>query len=140
MTRLRKDSLRLGFIEYAVIALMLAFLASSQSPPTWTSPMRQIEPHWEARYQHGALHISGSATTFPNEYSTASLARQPDDPVFPELLVYRVVFCRDKEPFCDSSLVGPVHYFERLIPVGKTRIRVLAPDGTFEFSICNGPR
>jgi hypothetical protein len=102
--------------------------------------MRQIEPHWEARYQHGALHISGSATTFPNEYSTASLARQPDDPAFPELLVYRVVFCRDKEPFCDSSLVGPVHYFERLIPVGKTRIRVLAPDGTFEFSICNGPR
>ena len=101
--------------------------------------MRHIDPHWEARNEHEALHISGSATTFPNEYSTATLARQPDDPDFPELLVYRVVFHRDKEPFCDADLIGPVHYFERLSPGRKTRIRILAPEGTFELSIGHGP-
>ena len=87
---------------------------------------------------HGTLHISGSATTFPNDHSTASLARQPDDGAFPELLVYRVVFHRDKEPFSDADLLGPVHYFERF-PIGNTRVRVLAPEGTFELSIVNAP-
>lgn len=101
--------------------------------------MRQIEPHWEARYEHGALHISGSATTFPNDYSTASLVRQSDDPAVPELLIYRVVFHRDKEPFCEGDLAGPVHYFEHLIPGGKTRIRVIASEGTFELSIPHRP-
>ena len=89
-------------------------------PPALSHRCDEIEPHWEARCEHGTLHISGSATTFPNDHSTASLARQPDDGAFPELLVYRVVFHRDKEPFSDADLLGPVHYFERF-PIGNTR-------------------
>jgi hypothetical protein len=99
------------------------------------SPLR---PRWEAHYDRGALHIAGSATRYPDDSSTASLAREPDDPSAPELLVYGVVFHRDKEHFCDVNLIGPVHYFERHVPAHKSRIRVIAAEGVFEFPIPGG--
>ena len=99
------------------------------------SAMPGLEPRWEAHFEHGSLHVSGSAIKYPNDFSTASLARQPDDPAHPDVLIYHVVFHRDKEPFCDADLVGPVHYFEQVIPRGKRRIRVIAAEGAFEFPI-----
>lgn len=92
-------------------------------------------PHWKAQFEDGLLHIAGDATLYPNDYSTASLARQPDDPSEPGLLVYRVVFHRDKEPFCDPDLIGPVHYYEQHLPPFRTGIRVIAQEGIFEFPI-----
>jgi hypothetical protein len=58
-----------------------------------------------------------------------------DDPTAPDLIVYRVVFHRDKEPFCGPDLIGPVHYYELHLPRDKTRIRVIAEEGIFEFPI-----
>ena len=92
-------------------------------------------PHWEARFEYGNLHIAGSATAYPDDFSTASLERQPDDSSAPELLVYRVVFHRDKEHFCGPDLIGPVHFYEQHLPLFKTGIRVIAAEGTFEFPI-----
>jgi len=103
--------------------------------PLGGSAMPGLQPRWEAHFEHGSLHVSGSAIKYPNDFSTASLARQPDDPAHPDVLIYHVVFHRDKEPFCDADLVGPVHYFEQVIPRGKRRIRVIAAEGAFEFPI-----
>ena len=94
-----------------------------------------MEPHWEARFEWGVLLISGSATKFPDDFSTATLVRLPDDPRYPEVLIYEVGFNRDKEPFCDLDLIGPVHYYEQVVPVGKRRIRVIAAEGVFEFPL-----
>jgi hypothetical protein len=94
-----------------------------------------MRPHWEARFEGGTLHVSGSATKYPNDFSTATLVRRPDDPAQPDVLIYEVTFHRDKEPFCGPDLVGPVHYFESAVPAGKRRVRVIASEGTFEFSL-----
>ena len=94
-------------------------------------------PHWEARFESGSLHITGNFTQYPDDHSTAGLAREPDDPSASDLLVYRVVFDRDKEPFCGPDLMGPVHYFEPHVPPNKARIRVIATEGIFDFPIPN---
>ena len=84
--------------------------------------MSTIPPSWKAEFDGGALHISG-AVKYPNDFSTASLERV-DSHVGSEVVTYRVVFHRDKEPYCDPDLVGPVHYHERNLPLGVRRIRV----------------
>ena len=81
----------------------------------------------------------GSATRYPDDHSTAGLAREPDDPAAPDLLLYRVVFHRDKEPFCDEDLIGPVHHYEPTVAPRKTRIRVTSPEGVFDFPIPDRP-
>lgn len=94
-----------------------------------------MRSHWGARFEHGTVHISGSATKFPDDFSTATLVRRPDDPAQPDLLIYEVAFNRDKEHFCGPDLVGPAHYFDPVVPAGKRRIRVIAAEGTFEFPL-----
>ncbi len=64
---------------------------------------------------------------FPNDFSTASLHRE-DASDEPDTVAYRLVFHRDKEPFCDKNLVGPVHYWEPSVPAGVRRIRIIFPD------------
>jgi hypothetical protein len=65
---------------------------------------------------------------FPNDFSTASLQRADarDDP---ETVIYRLLFHRDKEPFCDKNRVGPVHHWEPSVPADVRRIRIIFPDG-----------
>jgi hypothetical protein len=45
-----------------------------------------------------------------------------DSNVGPEVVSYRVVFHRDKEPYCGPDLIGPVHYYERNVPPGAIRV------------------
>lgn len=87
-----------------------------------------VEDSWRADWEPGGLHISGMTDLFPNDFSTASLRREdaPDDP---DAIAYRLVFHRDKEPFCDKNRVGPVHYWEPSVPAGVRRIRIVFPDG-----------
>ena len=94
-----------------------------------------MQPHWAARFDRGTLVVSGSATKFPDDFSTATLVRLPDDPRYPDVLIYEVGFNRDKEHFCGLDLIGPVHYYEQCVPAGKRRIRVSAAEGVFEFPI-----
>jgi hypothetical protein len=94
---------------------------------------------WEAWLDHGSLHVAGSATRFPDDFSTASLAREPDDPSMPEVLIYRVVFHRDKEPFCGPDLIGPVHYVEHVVPANTRRIRIIAAEGVFDVPLADRP-
>ena len=87
-----------------------------------------IDDSWRADWEAGGLHVSGMTDLFPNGFSTASLRREDavDDP---DTVTYRLVFHRDKEPFCDKDLVGPVHHWERSVPAGVRRIRIVFPDG-----------
>ena len=94
-----------------------------------------MRPHWEARFERGTLHVWGSATKYPNDFSTATLVRLAADPAYPDVLIYEVGFNRDKEPFCGPDLIGPVHYFEPVVPAGKRRIRVIVAEGVFEFPL-----
>jgi hypothetical protein len=91
---------------------------------------------WRAVWVVDALHVSGMTDLFPNDFSTASLRREEklDDAM---TVVYSLVFDRDKEPFCDEDRVGPVHFFERSLPVKARRLRVLLPDaeGSIELEI-----
>jgi hypothetical protein len=87
-----------------------------------------IEKSWRADWDADGLHISGMTDLFPNDFSTASLHRDDalDDP---DTVGYRLVFYRDKEPFCDRNLVGPVHHWEPSVLPGVLRIRIVFPDG-----------
>jgi hypothetical protein len=76
---------------------------------------------WQASWENGVLHISGITDLFPNEFSTSSLERIENDGD----LLYKIVFHRDKEPFCNSDLVGPVHYFESNLPKGIKAIKIM---------------
>ena len=93
-----------------------------------------LEDSWRADWEAGGLHISGMTDLFPNDFSTASLHREEtrDDP---DTVAYRLVFHRDKEPFCDQNLVGPVHYREPSLPAGVRRIRIVLPDGRGEVEL-----
>ena len=84
--------------------------------------MSTIPRSWKAEFDGGTLHISGTVE-YPNDFSTASLERV-DSHVGSDVVAYRVVFHRDKEPFCGPDLIGPVDYFERYLPLGARRIRV----------------
>jgi len=102
--------------------------------------MRGIEDSWRADWEAGGLHISGMTDLFPNDFSTASLHRE-DALQYPDTVTYRLVFHRDKEPFCDKDLVGPVHYWEASLPAGVHRIRIIFPDerGGVEIAIPRRP-
>ena len=95
--------------------------------------MSTIPPSWKAEFEGRTLHISG-VVKYPNDFSTASLERV-DSRVGSEVVSYRVVFHRDKEPFCLTDLIGPVHYFERDLPAAATRIRVTVGTKQVEFPI-----
>lgn len=97
--------------------------------------MTDTPPHWNAWIVRGSLRISGDATRYPNDYCTASLIREPDDPSAPDVLIYRVVFHRDKEPFCGPDLYGPVSYVEHTVPIHKSRVRIIAAEGTFDVPL-----
>ena len=77
---------------------------------------------WKAAWEDDTLHISGKTDLFPNEFSTSSLEKIDDL----GLLAYRIAFYRDKEPFCDSDLVGEVHYFETNFPSNIHTVRIYA--------------
>ena len=86
---------------------------------------------WKAEFEGSTLHISG-VVKYPNDFSTASLERV-DLHADPEVIGYRLVFHRDKEPFCDPNLIGAVHYYERHVPAGAARIRVAVGTAQIEF-------
>ena len=98
-----------------------------------SSHMSTIQPSWKAEFEGSTLHISGVAK-YPNDFSTASLERV-DSHAGSKVVSYRVVFHRDKEPFCDLDLIGPVHYYERNLPRGATHIRVAVGTEQIEFPI-----
>src|SRR5262245_1055357 len=95
--------------------------------------MSIVPPSWKAKVEGRTLHISG-VVKYPNDFSTASLERV-DAHVASEVVSYRVVFHRDKEPFCGTDLIGPVHYYERDLPAGAARIRVIVGTKQIEFPI-----
>ena len=91
-------------------------------------------PSWQAQFEGGTLHISGTAK-YPNDFSVAGLERVTVQTSEPGVVVYQIVFHRDKEPYCGSDLIGPVHHFERHLPAGITRIRVMVDGGQVEIPI-----
>ena len=95
--------------------------------------MSTTPPSWKAEFEGSTLHISGVAK-YPNDFSTASLERIDSD-AGSGVVSYRVVFHRDKEPFCGPDLIGPVHYFERHLPAGAARIRVTVGSEQVEIPI-----
>ncbi|MBW3624973.1 MAG: hypothetical protein KY468_16365, partial [Armatimonadetes bacterium] len=62
---------------------------------------------WRAVIEDGVLHISGITDKFPYDFFTSGLERLGSSG---DMLLFRLVFHRDKEPFCDSNLVGPVYH------------------------------
>jgi hypothetical protein len=97
--------------------------------------MKPSSNDWSAEFDGARLQIRGSAT-FPNAFSTASLKREQYSIADGDTLTFTVEFHRDKEPFCASDLIGPVHHLERLIPEKVSRVRVISSLGEqFEFQI-----
>ena len=60
----------------------------------------------------GTLQVHGSAR-YPNDFSTASLEPMTEGTLPRGTRAFRVVFHRDKEPFCDENRIGPVTYYDR---------------------------
>ena len=60
------------------------------------------------------LRIEGKAR-YPNDFSTASLEPLAGVPLpSPAWLAFALEFHRDKEPFCDLDLIGPVVHYSRV--------------------------
>jgi hypothetical protein len=95
--------------------------------------MSTIPLSWKAEFEGNVLYISG-VVKYPNDFSTASLERL-DSHAGSGVVSYRVVFHRDKEPFCGPDLIGLVHHFERHLPDGAARIRVAVGTEQVEFPI-----
>jgi hypothetical protein len=112
---------------------LLAEIKSRISRSAWVTPMSTIPPSWKAEFEGRTLHIYG-VVKYPNDFSTASLERV-DEHGGPDVVSYRVVFHRDKEPFCGPDLIGPLHYIERDLPAGAARIRITLGTGQVEFPI-----
>ncbi len=81
---------------------------------------------WRAAWEKMGLHISGTTDLFPNDFSTAHLRPESDDREA-GVRTYRLGFARDKEPFCGTDLVGPVHHWDRNISHDIRVVRVLSP-------------
>ncbi len=96
--------------------------------------MSAFAPSWKAEFDGSTLHISGVAE-YPDDFSTAGLERTTAAVAEPGVLSYRVVFHRDKEHFCGTDLIGPVHHFERSLPAGAARIRVAVGTEQVEFPV-----
>jgi|RhiMethySRZTD1v2_1073278.scaffolds.fasta_scaffold05955_3 hypothetical protein len=60
-----------------------------------------------AVYRGGTLRVEGRAR-YPNDFSTATLEPRPEQSPTPSRKAFSLVFHRDKEPFCDVDLIGPV--------------------------------
>jgi len=87
---------------------------------------------WQAEWDDGALHISGTTDLFPNDFSTSTLTRIEGE----SGLSYRIAFHRDKEPYCNNELIGPVHYVEHNIPGGAKTLKVFGEGNQYiEFPI-----
>ena len=70
----------------------------------------QIPFAGRAIYRDGILRVEGQAR-FPNDFSTATLQPRPDDRRGTSpLQAFDLVFHRDKEPYCNTDLIGPVVY------------------------------
>lgn len=87
---------------------------------------------WNAIREGGRLHISG-VVKYPNDFSTAGLERIPEQ--VPRILIYRVVFYRDKQPFCHSDLLGPLDHFDSDLPAELSRIRIICSEAIIEFPV-----
>jgi len=72
----------------------------------------------------GRLLVRGKAS-FPNDFSTASLKRRQYSIQDGDILTFDLVFSRDKEPFCGPDLIGDVTHFERNLPDGVQKVRVI---------------
>ena len=83
---------------------------------------------WRASWEADGLHISGTTDLFPNDFSTVQLQFESDDRVT-GVRTYRLVFSRDKEPFCGKDLIGPVVHVDRSAPEAIRAIRVVSPAG-----------
>ena len=83
---------------------------------------------WRAEWQESVLVISGITDLFPNDFSTAALRREwPGRDL--ETATYRLMFARDKEPFCGPDLVGPVRHYESSLEPHIRRLQIVAPNG-----------
>jgi hypothetical protein len=65
-----------------------------------------------ATYRRGVLRVEGRAR-YPNDFSTATLEPLDDSGGPPSREAFALAFHRDKEPFCDAQLIGPVVYEAR---------------------------
>jgi len=83
---------------------------------------------WKAVWENDVLHISGITDLFPNDFSTSDLERLEDTD---NKLTYKIIFHRDKEPFCDKDLVGPVHYFESDLPKNIKKLKIISKDNEY---------
>jgi hypothetical protein len=64
-----------------------------------------------AIYRDGTLRVEGRAR-YPNDFSTATLEPRPDESTgASSRRAFSLVFHRDKEPYCDAGLIGPVVYY-----------------------------
>ena len=80
-----------------------------------------------ATYRKGILRIEGRAR-YPNDFSTAALEPLPETvPDTSKQRAFSLVFHRDKEPYCDADLIGPVVYERRSRYVEMVRVYV-TPD------------
>ena len=94
--------------------------------------MNSSPTNWRAEIEGRILHISGVAK-YPNDFSTAGLERLKSDE--PSILCYRLIFNRDKEPYCDRDGIGPVHHFERDFSYEAKSIRVFIEAHSIDFTI-----
>jgi hypothetical protein len=83
---------------------------------------------WNATHIQGGLKIHGKAR-FPNDFSTSSLKRRQYSLADKDTLTFDLLFHRDKEPYCDRNLIGPVQHFERHLPESISQIKVISDDG-----------
>lgn len=86
----------------------------------------RFKDSWKAAWENGVLHIWGTTDLYPNDFSVGTLERSRA--TAPDTLAYRIVFNRDKEPYCDKDRVGSVHYYERELPPDVHRLRIEADD------------
>jgi hypothetical protein len=86
-----------------------------------------------AVYRDGTLRVEGRAR-YPNDFSTATLEPRPQQSPTPSSRrAFSLVFHRDKEPFCDVDLIGPVVYYVRSADFAATEaIRVYVTPDRYE--------
>ena len=86
-----------------------------------------------AVYRDGHLRVEGRAR-YPNDFSTATLEPRPEPSPMPSSRrAFSLVFHRDKEPFCDVDLIGPVAYCVRSADFAATEvIRVYVTPDRYE--------
>jgi hypothetical protein len=86
-----------------------------------------------AIYRDGTLRVEGRAR-YPNDFSTATLEPRPDESTgASSRRAFSLVFHRDKEPYCDADLIGPVVHYSRSADLASVDvIRVYVTPEQFE--------